>query len=243
MSASTTPKYTGVSGASPIILTQTGIKRGIPSSGSIGNNGALSGLTAMPVTYSGGIYLYFPANAIVAGSAAGFYWTVMSSTTAGTIYNNTWSSGVPTAPASPTAFATTGPGAYTQSTSEITISSITLPGGMMGANGVLRTIPTYSMANTANNKTFRQKLGGTQTHGYVVPSYATLQMMLIIRNCGVQNLQASVTNLDGIGATTSAIVQSTIDTSSDQTVLQTVQLATATDFVVLEGSTMEVLPA
>lgn len=117
-------------------LMSGGIICGTPSSGSIGDNGALTLTTALLQTFSQGLYLYFPANAIAAGVAAGSYWTVMSSTTAGTIYNNTYIGGKPVAPVSPTAFSTTGPGAYTQTTAaSITNVSMTLPGGIIGLEG------------------------------------------------------------------------------------------------------------
>src|ERR1700693_852831 len=100
---------------SPVIpVIQNAIPMILPSSGTIGNNGALSALTALPTIYANA-YLYFPAGAIVAGSLAGLYYCIMSSTTAGTIYNNTYDTtlGVmPTIPANPVPFVTPGPGAY-----------------------------------------------------------------------------------------------------------------------------------
>lgn len=135
-----------------------------PSGGSIGNNGALTLTTALSRTYSGGIYLYFPANAIYAGSAAGIYYTVMSSTTAGTIYNNTYTGGIPTAPASPTAFVTTGPGAYTQTTSAVTLVSYTLPGGFAGERGIARLFAQTLCNNSAGTKSMTILMGSSTIH-------------------------------------------------------------------------------
>ncbi len=99
-----------------IPLVSGGVPVYVPSSGSIANNGALTLTTALPLIYPN-VYLYFPANAIAAGSAAGKYYCQMSSTTVGVIFNNTYVSGTPVVPTSPTAFVTTGPGAYTQTIS------------------------------------------------------------------------------------------------------------------------------
>lgn len=45
--------------------------------------------------HSRGVWLYFPANGLYAGSAAGSYWTVMSSTVKGTVYNVMLAAGTP----------------------------------------------------------------------------------------------------------------------------------------------------
>ena len=92
-------------------LCQTGIPLILVSSGNIGNNGALTAITTLPATYSQGCYMWFKTNSISAATPAGWYYVVMTSGTAGTIYNNTYTSGVPLQPAVLTAFVTTGPGA------------------------------------------------------------------------------------------------------------------------------------
>lgn len=101
----------------------------------VANNGVVS-LLPLPTAYTG--WFYCPANAIFAGSAAGWYWFVGSSGTDGVLYNNTYTSGDPhlSAPASPTPFVTTGPGLVTQTTAtNIVGPTKTLPGGTLGLNG------------------------------------------------------------------------------------------------------------
>ena len=88
----------------------------LQSSGTVGANGALSNITALPETYSGGAYLHFPAGRLFAGSTAGLYWTVMTSTTAGTVFNNRYISGEPLPPPSLTPIVSSSMGAYTQVT-------------------------------------------------------------------------------------------------------------------------------
>ena len=113
-------------------ILQANVPVFVPSSGIMANNGAITLTTALDTTYAN-CYLYLPANAIEAGSAAGLYFAQMSSTTVGTVYNNTYTSGKHAIPSSPTAFVTTGPGAYTQTTgSDITLLLTTLSGGAIG---------------------------------------------------------------------------------------------------------------
>jgi hypothetical protein len=229
---------------SAIVIAQSGIPMILPSSGSIGNNGDLSGIAPLPATYSGGCYMYFPANAIAAGVAAGLYYVVMSSTTAGTIYNNTYTSGTPAPPASPTAFSTTGPGAYTQTTgADITLLSNTLIGGVLGNNGELRIKMLLGNINNANAKGVKNIFGG-QTISNVAGanSFGSIQERAI-KNIGAQNSQitAQLTTAGGnFGAT--AVVNFSVDASADVTVSQVAQLSTATDWIGIFALSAEVLP-
>lgn len=217
-------------------------KSGIPfihtSSGSIGNNGALTGVTALAGTYSSGAWCYFPANAIAAGVAAGWYWTVFSSTTAGTIYNSTYTGG-PVGLGTTTAFATTGPGAYTGETAEVTGPTITLTGGSMGANGVVRVTFGTTMTNNANTKTPRVKFGGNQVSGFNVASQATNQSLIEIHNRGLTNSQATFTQ--GSTVALSSVAYTSTATASDAAVAITLAKATATDNLVIEGFTFQLV--
>src|SRR3972149_1966878 len=143
------------------ILQSTAMPIVIPSSGSMAANGAVTLTTALPNTYPD-IYLYFPTNKVYAGSVAGFYYVVMNSTTAGTLYNNTYApeTNEPVIPASPTPIVAAGPGAYTQSTSEITAVSVNIVGGAMGKNGIVKQEATVFALNNANSKTVKWKFGG-----------------------------------------------------------------------------------
>lgn len=245
MTVTTLPQKTGVPGNSPIILSQSGVPVGIPSSGSIGNNGALSGLTAFPTTYAG-IYLYFPANAIFAGSAAGLYYCVMSSTTAGTIYNNTYPSGDPEIPTSPTAFTTTGPGAYTQSTAEITLRSVTAPGGLMGRRGSARVLALFGCNNSANTKTCRVNFGGSNVYFKNETTNTLAQPLVLIRNRGMVASQVSTgsgTGAIGLGSYATTPTLTAVNTAVDQSMTITGQLASASDFMVADATDFEVLPS
>lgn len=156
-------QWTPVGGS--VNLAVSGIPFGIPSSGSIGNNGALTLTTAFSHVFNRGIYLYFPSGAIYTGSAAGLYWTVMSSTTAGTIYNNVYTPSITTVPSavtSPTTFSTTGPGAYTQTTAtNIQLASFTIPGNLMGQRGELWISAGWDTSATTTGKMFGDMWAGT----------------------------------------------------------------------------------
>jgi hypothetical protein len=241
MPASVSPLKNGIAN-SPIILSQSGVPVGIPSSGSIGNNGALTLTTALPTTYAS-IYLYFPANAISSGSAAGLYYCGMSSTTVGTIYNNQYTGGDVTVPANPTAFVTTGPGAYTQSTSGVTCISITVPGGLMGPRGRLRITEKATYPSNANAKNFQALFGGTNASFLGMTSATTnLRQQIEIENRGVQNSQVS-SNWLSISAGASAFLYLAKDTSVDQVIALVAQLAVATDFAIYESYSVEALPS
>jgi hypothetical protein len=227
----------------PYGIGQGGVAVILPSSGSIGNNGALTLTTALPYIVDK-CYMYFPANAIAAGVAAGLYYVEMSSTTAGIIYNNTYSSGSPTLP-SKTAFATTGPGAYTQTTgADLTLISTTLAGGAMGINGSLAFYPQGSIPNNANTKTLKVSIGGVVVSQLAQTTIIQENVPTTFRNRGAQN--SNVSNGGGGGFSTSVAVAptySTIDTSSNQTVLLTARLANALDYLVLESGVITLSPS
>lgn len=225
---------------SPAIISQSGFPMILPSSGTIGNNGALSALTALPTIYAN-CYMYFPVNAIAAGVAAGMYYVVMSSTTAGTIYNNTYTSGHAEPPAIPTPFVTTGPGAYTQTTgAPITLCATTLPGGSMGIDGQLFIYPVWSHPNNANSKIEAVLLGGTTAASWTQTTSVQGSYCLRIANRGSHSSQVVVPNA-AFGTPTTALTYLTKDTSADLAITRTGQLAVATDYIVLEAQSVQVL--
>jgi hypothetical protein len=211
-------------------LLQTAFPMILPSSGTIGNNGALSGLTALPVAYTS-CYMWFPANAIVAGSAAGMYYVVMSSTTAGTIKNNTYTFGQPNIPASPIAFSTTGPGAYTQTTNaDITLLSVNVLANSMGISGGLLPMVLCLNNNSVGNKIHKYKLGSFQIASTTNTTTTFLQFATSasMYNAGVANAQRAQF-VAGYGA---------VDTTQNQTISITAQLAVATDYAFVSTATL-----
>ena len=218
-----------------LALAQSAVPVGIAPTGTMAANGALTCGTALNLTYSS-IWLYFPAGAVYAGSAAGAYYTVMSSTTLGTVYDNVLGTATPYVPAAPVAIVAAGPGAYTGITAETTLVTVPVPGNLMGINGALESCPLWTMNNSANNKILRVRLGTTVFSSLTQSAAATLQNIIIIRNRGVLDKQIGNHSTSfGFSVSTAAPITGTIDTSTDQNVTFTGQLAVATDFLVLEG--------
>ena len=203
----------------------------IQSSGTIGNNGALTLTTGLAFTYSNGVYFYFPANAIFAGSAAGVYYVVMSSTTVGTIYNNTYTSGIPKFISSPTPFVTTGPGAYTQTIStDITLVSHVLKGNLLKNFGSLEITDAYINNNSANNKTRKILLNGATYNDTFNTTNTTGRDNLpgyFLTNSTIGR-GSFVAGYSGNGA---AGANSSLDLTIDQTFAFTGRLAVATDYI------------
>ena len=216
-----------------ILLLETNIPFIFVSSGSIGNNGALSAITTLPNTYPSA-YCYFPVNAIATGVAAGWYYTIFSSTTAGTIYNNVYTTGQPTIPTSPTAFSTTGPGAYTQTTgSQITGVQYVLPANVMGTTGSVIQHVDSMLANTANNKNIRLTANGSALGGTVNATTQTaFAIESIFGNRNATNIQIGA-HYTWSNITTNYVYR-TIDTTAAVTFAYTLQLATATDYIAQE---------
>lgn len=227
------------------IQYQWGIPVGIPSSGSIGNNGALSGLTVIPAFPN--CYMFFPANAIAAGVAAGFYLVQMITTSTGTIFNNTLAaSGIPTIPAGPTAFVTTGPGAYTQSTSAQTFLTLTIPGGQMGTQGALRYETFYTAVNNANARTGTITLGGTQLQTATGVNAAWFPLRRNIRNAGSQALQYPMsattgTAISDLATTTASVSSLAINTAIARDWVFVGTIGNAADYMFNLGGTIETL--
>jgi hypothetical protein len=231
-----------------ISIAKGGVPIGIPSSGTIGNNGALSGVTAFDRTISE-CYLYFPANAVYSGSAAGFYYVVMSSTTAGTIYADTYVPGnIPVIPGSPTAISATGPGAYTGVTTETTLAQWILHGGSLGPLGLHRLIAKLGFYNSANNKQINTYLGGSRINlNNNFTTNRSYSFNCTFQNCASESRQRSQPYyaFDGQGGNPYNGIppsQTAINTANDATYYVKAALTNAADWVLLENYHAEYNP-
>ena len=221
----------------------------LPSSGTI-TNGVLSALTALPTAY-GGAWMYFPAGASLP-SGAGLYWVSSVTTTGGNIttsFANASTAFTPYIPASPVLI-TSGGAAYTQTiATDITLANITVPGGLMGANGALRTYASHSLANTAGAKPSKLFHGGVQCGVLSTPASSAVGRSLHeLSNRGSQASQYATSTTSTVGtsfangATALTGYYGSVDTSINQPLTFTGNIAVATDYIVLEGFTVEVLP-
>jgi len=230
------------------VLLQCGVPIGIAPTGTMAANGAVTLGTALNATYSGGIWLYYPSGAVYSGSAAGFFWTVMSSTTLGTVYNNTYVPGTNAfdIPASPTAVSDAGPGAFTGVTSEITALSVTVPGGLMGINGSVGTDNLFTMNNNANNKILSFKINGSPYSVSTRTTNTASRESNRFMNAGIVNRQqiyvGGIAFTDGITTVANPNIVS-INTNANVTLTWTLQIAVATDFGILNTLRVIVYPS
>jgi hypothetical protein len=160
---------------------------------------------------------------------------VFSTTAIATIYSN--------GPGSAALNITASPGAYTGSTSEITFITYTLPANLMGVNGQFVYNFLGSHNNTAGSKIYRQRWNGAAASWAALTSTTTVSArgQISVMNRNSASLQvAGGSNAIG-GASSSANTYATINTAADVAVTLTGQLNTATDYMIFEGYTMELM--
>lgn len=223
--------------SSPIILAQSVIPMILPSSGTMGANGSLTGLTALPCSvFPQACFMYFPAGKVFSGSPAGMYYASILTTTTAQVYNNMYTSGRPqdAIPAVPTPVVDAGPGAYTQTTgSLITVLQYTIPAGSMGVNGSVLCDVQTQQSSSANGKLLQANFGALQsTVGSALSSVYGNTFRHRITNVGVPNKQIA---LAGLGASAASIIlQGAENTASDVTLQIQLQHTTssAENFVV-----------
>jgi len=225
---------------------QSNVPYGIANSGTVTALGAVTLGTALPFIYGaasiagtvplystvagnvgGGAWLYYPATAFSTLSA-GFYWTVMTSTTVGTVYS-----------AGPGSAVAVGTGSgYTGATSAQVARSISIPAnGMGGPNGKARFRLLVSTNNSAGAKTAALTFGGQSVVSQAVTTSVGAVLDGFVANRGVSGAQLVSPNVAafGSGAQATAMAQINVDTTVATTVNISLTLATATDVVVLEG--------
>ena len=137
-------------------------------------------------------------------------------------------------------FSLSTPFSLTGSTSVVTLATITIPAGLMGANGKLKIYPLWATTNNANIKTLRAVLGGSTCSTMVSQSIPNNSGLLIIRNINSESVQKCSSGLvAGIGASYGSIASPTVDTSAATTITITGQLAVDTDTMTLEDLFVE----
>lgn len=219
----------------PYVLCQSHIPFVVPSSGSMANNGALTVTTTLPTTYTSA-YVQLPANAIQAGSAAGWYYAVFSSGTAATVYQETYTLGSPTIPASPTPWVSTGPGAYTQTSGTVSGPGCTVPGGLLGTNGSIQAMASESHNNSAGNKTVAGNYGGYLFGTAQLTATAQAGFIGGFSNAAATNKQTPMMSSGNWSTqnSTSTTAFGAVDSTADKTVrLVTTMNTPATDYQVI----------
>lgn len=223
---------------SPRILYQMGVPTVLLSSATnITATGAITGLTALPYVPSDVVFVYCFAQT---GLLEGLYYARFSSTTACQLYTDAAGTITPTGITA---------GAYVGGTTEAILTSIIIPGGSMGANGMIRAQSSWGCSNSANNKTARTRLDGVLFGQQGQTTVASFGAMNGIKNRGNPAIQfqaaggsgAPATTLGGAPASSSINAQTAINTTVDTTLTFRGQLAVATDFMILDACTIEIL--
>lgn len=212
--------------------------------GTMANNGAVTFGTALPAIYAN-CFILMPAGSIAAGVPAADTWLFaqMTSTTVGTFFNNTYSSGPPAIPASPTAFTTTGPGAFTGSITTADGPNVTIAAGALGANGQLRITSDFAFNTTGTNKLIMVKVAGTPFLNQTSSSDGNLGMTTWFENKGVTNRNRGFAVGAAVNTATvrgTVATYTSIDTTASLALIHSLGKATATDVTVLERFNAEV---
>ena len=168
-----------------------------------------------------GCYGYLQANAGGSGCAAGWYYFIPSSDTAGTFYANTYTGGQPQLVGSPTTFAGSPSGRITTPTSEVTaISGINLT--PLGDNGEAELKLLLAGDTASGNKFFKIRLGGTASLSSVSSSNPQEERLMTLRNAGSQSSQILSQSTRGTGVAGNTIATSgftSIDLSGPTTAI------------------------
>ena len=127
------------------------------------------------------------------------------------------------------------------STDENVLATITIPAGMLGANGLIRIGAAWSWTASANNKTFRYRLGGLGGTVLRAPTFTTttgIADVCIFANVNSQSSQKGLLP-QGVqspyGNSSSGFATAAIDTSVATTIVITGQKASAGETLTLEG--------
>lgn len=222
----------------PYILAQSAVPACLAPNGTVATDGTITLGTALPTTYSGGIWLRLPAGA-VSGGSAGMYYAVMSSTTVGQVYTNYHdpaSEFIPYIPSSLTA-AVGSNVAYTQTTgADVTLINAPLTAAI--DNVTLRITETIFHSNSAGSKIPRSYIGSD-----IVFSQAntTSLSLSFYQMCHLHNGKVLYRNSANIGGV-SGIGPALLPRSSTPGVLATGQLSSATDYIGYMGYCVEILP-
>lgn len=125
------------------------------------------------------------------------------------------------------------------------LGTVTLPGGLVSANGILEISSFWTMTNSANNKIIKIKLGQTSdpvTGGssFVNRTETTIlyhQHLCILRCSNSVNAQKAISSTisTGLGSTTASNFTNTYDLSTDKKIFLTGQLANTGETITLRG--------
>ena len=124
---------------------------------------------------------------------------------------------------------------------ETVLATFTIPGHLIGPNGILKINYLYTVPLNTNVKYIRVRLGGTSFIYAQFTNTQTVSGQALIYNRGVENSQISYPTYNQFGVAAGAPSLGSIDTSINQNVTITAQLTNITDTVTLKACTVEII--
>ena len=234
------PQQVAVSGIPFVIPPGDGAAVGLQFTGSAGAFTLSAAILTNLWNALKGCWMYMPASFGGSAYPAGWYWAVFSSDTAGILYTDTYTSGTPKRPASPTAFPSNLTGWLTTTTSEITgPTGFVLPGGSMGKNGILTNHYRVSGNSAASHHTVKGYVGSTAAILMgATSSNPHNEGIVSVANQGSEVLQigsrrADPTGVGVSGGSANALESSAVDTTVDQTLSMSLQITSTSAAVAL----------
>lgn len=221
-----------------IIPPGDGSANGLQFTGTLGNFTLSAAILANLWNGLKGCYIYLQANFGTRTYPAGWYWAVFSSDTAGILYMDTYQSGTPLRPATPTPFPVNLSGWLTTTTSEITgPTGFVLPGGSMGPNGVIKS-HVRICGNTTGTKTIKQYLDSSLIATINPSATPNVDMLVSTRNQSSSSLQltspaGSLTGIASAFGSFSTTNYAAIDTTTDKNLSFSLQISTTAACAVL----------
>jgi hypothetical protein len=221
--------------ASLKLFASSGIPFVMPSNGTVNNtSGSVTVGTAFDYVI-GSSFTYFPTGALYTSSPSGWYYTNWTAATICTVYSNIYTNGVPSIPSNPTPL-TTVAGSYTQSVGfDVAGPSIVIPGNSMGNNGTIEWARVANNNNSAGTKYYNTYLANAVMQGLSQTTNPKETGRGSIKNRGRATAQVSANAAHGDSGNASTIVKSSLDTTQNQIVSMSLQLAVATDYAVIES--------
>ncbi|OHE77781.1 MAG: hypothetical protein A3F67_08050 [Verrucomicrobia bacterium RIFCSPHIGHO2_12_FULL_41_10] len=206
----------------------------VPNSSTVATNGNIT-VTALPATYSEGAWVYLPAGAVVSG-LAGLYWTVFSSTTAGSVKTNYVDPATTEfVPYIPTGTITTAVGsnaAYTTTTAtDLPLVNITLLANSVSPGSAIKMFSRVTCPNAADAKTVTHLLGATSigSQAFTTSTGGSLTTAAFARTLTKQILGSYG------DSTIAATTYGTVNLAAASKVVIAGQLAAGTGYLVLEA--------
>lgn len=132
----------------------------------------------------------------------------------------------------------TAPTSVTGTTNETVLATIAIPALLSGAS--IRVTPIWSCSNATNTNIYSLLLGGNRLYSTAPAGTRSIAPMITLRSRGSSVITLGALST-GVGGTGAALVSAALDMTQTQILTITGQLGVASDTLVLEGYTVEIL--